>query len=271
MSLLTSTEDRMSLLTTTEDGVRILTLNRPEVHNAFDDTVIAALTTAYAEASADPAVWAILLKAEGKSFCAGADLNWMRRMAGYSHAENLEDASRLAALMRTIDLCPKPTLVRVHASAFAGATGLIAASDIVVAVPEAEFAVTEVKIGLIPAVISPYLVRAMGARQARRYFLTAERFSAATALELGLVHEVVPPDALDAAITRHLKALKAASPAALSATKDLIRAVDRPLDDAVVDDTARRIADIRASADGKEGVTAFLEKRKAQWGKGESA
>ena len=152
----------MSLITTTEDGVRVVTLNRPEVHNAFDDAVIAALTAAYAEAIADPAVGAILLKAEGKSFCAGGDLNWMRRMASYSHEENLDDAGKLAALMRTIDLSPKPTLVRVHASAFAGATGLIAASDIVVAVPEAEFAVTEVKIGLIPAVISPYLSRPWG-------------------------------------------------------------------------------------------------------------
>lgn len=256
----------MSLIVTTEDGVRVLTLNRPEVHNAFDDTLIAALTAAYGAAIDDPAVWAILLRAEGRSFCAGGDLNWMRRMASYSHAENLEDAEKLAALMRTIDLSPKPTLARVHASAFAGATGLIAASDIVVAAPEAEFAVTEVRIGLIPAVISPYLVRAMGARQARRYFLTAERFSAATALALGLVHEVVPADTLDDAIARHLKALKTASPAALGATKALIRAVDRPLDDQVVADTARRIADIRASADGKEGVTAFLEKRKARWG-----
>lgn len=260
----------MSLLTATEDGVRVLTLNRPEVLNAFDDALIAALTRAYEDAIADPGVWAILLKAEGRSFCAGGDLNWMRRMASYSHAENLEDARRLAALMRTIDLSPKPTLARVHASAFAGATGLIAASDIVVAVPEAEFAVTEVRIGLIPAVISPYLVRAMGARQARRYFLTGERFSAETACTLGLVHEVVPATELDAALARHLKALKAASPAALKATKDLIGAVDRPLDDALVEDTARRIADIRASTDGKEGVSAFLEKRKAQWGKGET-
>lgn len=256
----------MSLLVSVEEGVAVLTLNRPEVHNAFDDALIAALTRAYEDAIADPAVSAILLRAEGRSFCAGADLNWMRRMAAYSHAENLADAGRLAALMRTIDLSPKPTLARVHASAFAGATGLIAASDIAVAVPEAEFAVTEVKIGLIPAVISPYLVRAMGARQARRYFLTAERFSAATALDLGLVHEVVPADALDDAVARHLKALKGASPAALRATKELIRAVDRPLDDAVIAETARRIADIRASADGKEGVSAFLEKRKARWG-----
>ena len=254
------------LTTTVEDGVAILTLDRPEVRNAFDDALIAALTAAYEAAIADPDAVAILLRANGPVFCSGGDLNWMRRMAAYSREENLADAERLGALMRTIDLSPKPTLVRIHGSAFAGATGLIAASDIAVAVPEAEFAVTEVRIGLIPAVISPYLVRAMGPRQARRYFLTAERFSAATALELGLVHEVVPAEELDAAIARHLKALKAASPAAIAATKALIAAVDRPLDDAVISDTARRIADQRASADGREGVTAFLEKRKPNWG-----
>jgi len=256
----------MSLLSTIEDGVAILTLDRPEVRNAFDDALIAALIRAYEQAIIDPDVYAILLQATGPTFCAGADLNWMRRMAAYSRQENLADAMGLATLMRTIDLCPKPTLVRVHGSAFAGATGLIAASDIVVCVPEAEFAVTEVRIGLIPAVISPYLVRAMGARQARRYFLTAERFSAATALEIGLVHEVVPADELDGAIARHLKALKAASPMAIAATKALVAAVDRPLDQTVVQDTARRIADQRVSADGREGVSAFLEKRKPNWG-----
>ena len=255
-----------TLLIDTLDGVRHLTLNRPEVHNVFDDALIAVLTRAYEEAGHDPAVRAVLLKANGKSFCAGGDLNWMRRMADYSQEQNKADAMGLAGLMRAVDRCPKPTLARVHASAFAGAIGLIAASDIAVAVPEAEFAVTEVRIGLIPAVIGPYLVRAMGARQARRYFLTAERFSAMTALSLGLVHEVVPADALDDAIAAHLKALRGASPAALAATKALIAAVDRPLDDAVIEDTATRIAAQRASADGKEGVSAFLEKRKPVWG-----
>ncbi|MDI4658399.1 enoyl-CoA hydratase/isomerase family protein [Xanthobacter autotrophicus] len=256
----------MSLITAVEDGVAILTLDRPEVRNAFDDALILALTRAYDAATINPDVYAVLLRANGPIFCAGGDLNWMRRMAAYSRHENLADAMALASLMRTIDLCPKPTLVRVHGSAFAGATGLIAASDIVVAVPEAEFAVTEVRIGLIPSVISPYLVRAMGARQARRYFLTAERFSAATALALGLVHEVVPAEELDAAIARHLKALKAASPGAMAATKALVAAVDRPFDQTVMQDTARRIADQRASADGREGVSAFLEKRKPTWG-----
>ena len=256
----------MSLLVSREDGVAVLTLNRPEVHNAFDDALIAALTAAYGEAGADPAVKAIVLRANGPSFCAGADLNWMRRMAAYSRDENLADAGALGELMRTIDTCPKPTLARVHGSAFAGAIGLIACSDIAVAVPEALFAVTEVRIGLIPAVISPYLVRAMGARQARRYFLTAERFSAETALALGLVHEVVPAEELDGAIARHLKALSAGSPAAQAATKALVAAVDRPLSAEVIADTAARIADQRASTDGREGLTAFLEKRKPQWG-----
>lgn len=256
----------MSLIVSREDGVAVLTLNRPEIHNAFDDALIAALTDAYVSAAHDPSVRAVLLRANGPSFCAGGDLNWMRRMAAYSPEENLADAQRLGTLMQVIDTCPKPTLARVHGHAMAGATGLIACSDIAVAVPEALFAITEVRIGLIPAVISPYLVRAMGARQARRYFLTAERFSAATALELGLVHEVVPAEELDAAIARHLKALSAGSPAALAASKDIIAAVDRPLSSEVIADTARRIAVQRASADGKEGLSAFLEKRKPVWG-----
>ena len=256
----------MSLLYAVENGVAVITLNRPEVHNAFDDAIIAALTKAYETAIADGEVAAILLRAEGKSFSAGGDLNWMKRMAGYSRHENMADAMALGTLMRTIDTCPKPTLARVHGSAFAGATGLIACSDIAVAVPEAEFAVTEVRIGLIPAVISPYLVRAMGARQARRYFLTAERFSAETALQMGLVHEVVPAEALDDTIARYLKMVQAGSPDAITATKALIAAVDRPLDLAVIQDTARRIADQRASRHGKEGVAAFLEKRKPNWG-----
>ncbi|GGF76534.1 enoyl-CoA hydratase [Azorhizobium oxalatiphilum] len=257
----------MSLLISHEDGVAFLTLNRPEVHNAFDDTLIDALTQAYEAAGADSTVRAILLRAEGPTFCSGGDLNWMRRMAAYSHAENVADAEKLARLMQVIDTCPKPTLARVQGSAFAGALGLIACCDIAVAVPEAEFAVTEVRIGLIPAVISPYLVRAMGAREARRFFLTAERFSAQTARRLGLVHEVVPPEELDGALARYLKALRAASSEAVAATKALIAAVDRPLSNDVIANTAHRIADQRASADGREGLAAFLEKRKPEWGR----
>ncbi|MFG1462685.1 enoyl-CoA hydratase/isomerase family protein [Xanthobacter sp. DSM 24535] len=255
----------MSLIVSHEDGIATLTLDRPEVHNAFDDGLIALLTAAYHHASGDSAIRAVVLRANGKSFCAGADLTWMRRMADYSHEENVADAGALAHLIHVIDTCPKPTLARVHGPAFAGAVGLLAASDIVVAVPEAEFAVTEVRIGLIPAVISPYLVRAMGARQARRYFLTAERFPAQTALALGLVHQVVPAEELDGTIASHLKALMAASPSALRATKELVAAVDRPLTHDLIEDTALRIARQRASADGREGVSAFLEKRKPAW------
>lgn len=255
----------MSLRVETSDGVATLTLDRPELHNAFDDALIRALTEAYREAGRDPAIRAILLAATGPSFSAGADLNWMRRMAGYSPEENLADARALAELMRTIDTCPKPTLARVQGSAFAGGLGLVACSDIAIAVPEAQFAVTEVRLGLIPAVISPYLVRAMGERQARRWFLTAARFTAEQALAMGLVHAVVPVDQLDAAIGAELKALRAGSPAALAAAKELVAAVARPIDAAVIEDSARRIADRRASPDGREGVSAFLDKRKPDW------
>jgi methylglutaconyl-CoA hydratase len=248
-----------------EDGVAVITIDRPEVRNAFDETMIAGLTEAYRQAGSDPSVRAVLLQAEGPVFSAGGDLNWMRRSAGNSREDNIADAGRLAALMRAVDACPKPTLARVHASAFAGAVGLIACSDIAVAVPEAEFAVTEVRIGLIPAVISPYLVRAMGARQARRYFLTAERFSAATAHALGLVHEVAPAERLDETIAVILKALAAGSPAALGSAKALIAAVDRPIDETLIAMTAERIAEARASADGREGIASFLEKRKPKW------
>lgn len=256
----------MSVSVTHDQGVATFTLNRPETRNAFDDAVIAALTAAYHAASADPAVRAVLLRAEGPVFCSGADLTWMRRMAAYGSDENFTDAMHLSALLHIIDTCPKPTLARVHGSAFAGALGLLAASDIVVAVPEAQFAITEVRIGLIPAVISPYLVRTMGARQARRYFLTAERFSAETALELGLVHQVVPAEALDATIAGHLEALTAAGPQALTAAKQLVAAVDGPITPAVMEETARRIANQRAGAEGQEGLAAFLEKRKPNWG-----
>lgn len=255
----------MTLLIDHQDGVAILTLNRPEVHNAFDEALIAALTDAYAKAGNDPSIRAVLLRANGASFSAGGDLNWMRRMAGYSKAENLEDARKLAELMRVIDTCPKPTLARIQGSAFAGALGLIACSDIAIAVPEAEFAVTEVRIGLIPAVISPYLVRAMGPRQARRWFLTAERFSAAEAQAMNLIHQIVPAVDLDGAINTQLKALRKAGPAALAAAKSLVAAVDQPLNDAVIEETAKRIAKIRASDEGRDGISAFLEKRKPGW------
>jgi methylglutaconyl-CoA hydratase len=255
----------VSLLTEHRNGVAWLTLNRPEVHNAFDETLIAGLTEAFAAAADDAGVRAVVLRALGKSFSAGADLNWMKRMAGFSEAENLADARRLAALLQTIDTCPKPVIARVHGNAFAGAIGLIACCDLAVAVTEAEFAVTEVRLGLIPAVISPYLIRAMGARQARRWFLTAERFSAEQALAMNLLHEVVGRDQLDACVDHWIDAVRRAGPNALKAAKDLVAAVDAAPSAAIIEDTSKRIAAIRAGAEGKDGVAAFLEKRKPGW------
>lgn len=254
-----------TLLHEVSDGVARLTLNRPDIHNAFDDALILRLTEAIAQAGADPAVRVIVLAGAGPSFSAGGDLNWMRRMAGYSHDENLADARALAELMATLDRCPKPTIARVHGSAFAGGMGLVACCDIAIAVPEALFAVTEVRLGLMPAVISPYLIRAMGARQARRWFLTAARFDAAEALRLGLVHAVVSADQLDAAIAAEVKALKAGAPEALAECKSLISLASQPLDAALIEETAQRIAVRRASAEGRDGVSAFLEKRKPGW------
>jgi methylglutaconyl-CoA hydratase len=253
------------LLASVADGVATLTLNRPEIHNAFDDRLIAELTARYRALDADPAVCAVVLTGNGASFSAGADLNWMRRMAGYSEAENVADAGAMASLLRLIDRLSKPTVARVHGSAFAGGLGLIAVHDIVIAASHAEFAVTEVRIGLIPAVISPYLVRAIGPREARRLFLTAERFGADEAHRIGLVHEVVAADALDATVARHLAALKRNSPQAMAASKALVEAVGRPIDDKLVEHTVRGIAAQRASADGVEGLSAFLEKRKPRW------
>jgi len=255
----------VSLLVETSGAVTALTLDRPEVHNAFDEALIAALTAAFNEAAMDDKVRAVVLRANGKSFSAGADLNWMKRMAGFSEAENLADAQRLAELLRVIDTSPKPVIARVQGNAFAGAIGLVACCDLVVSVPEAAFAVTEVRLGLIPAVISPYLIRAMGVRQARRWFLTAERFSAEQAQAMNLVHEVVDAGELDACVMHWIDAIQKAGPNALTAAKQLIAAVDGTPSAKIIADTAQRIASIRAGAEGKEGVKSFLEKRKPDW------
>ncbi len=246
-------------------GVARLTLNRPEVHNAFDDALIAELTAALEALGGDAKVRAVVLAAEGKSFSAGADLGWMKRMAGYGEAENLADARALARLMETLDRLPKPTVARVQGAAFGGGVGLVACCDIAVASEAARFMLSEVKLGLIPAVISPYVVKAIGQRAARRYFLTAERFDAGEALQFGLLHRVVPAEALDAAVEDVLAALLQSGPAAVAAAKDLVFAVDRPLEAAVIEDTARRIAAIRVGAEGREGIHAFLDKRKPVW------
>jgi len=248
------------------DGVATVTLNRPEIHNAFDEALIAQLTQTFVALDDDRDVRIVVLAGAGRSFCAGADLNWMRRMAAFGDDENLRDATALAAMLRALYALSKPTIARVHGAAYGGGVGLIAACDIAVAVPEATFALTEARLGLIPATIGPYVIEAIGARRARRYFLTAERFDAAEALRIGLVHEVAPLPQLDARIDEVIGALRTAGPAAQLECKALIRGVaHRPIDADVISGTAGHIAAVRASPEGKEGVAAFLAKRKPAW------
>ena len=244
-----------------------VTLSRPEVRNAFDDQLIAGLTQVFAELGRNSAVRCIVLAADGLAFCAGADLNWMRRMADYSRAENIADAAQLAEMLRTIDTCPKPTIVRIQGDVFAGGMGLVAACDMAVSVDSAGFCLSEVRLGLIPATIGPYVVRAMGARSARRYALTAEKFDAAEALRLGFVHTVVSAEALDAVVAGLVKQLCAVSPAAVSACKVLLHDISAApeISADLIARTVQGIADIRASAEGREGVRAFLDKTKPSW------
>lgn len=249
------------------DGVAWVTLARPQVHNAFNERMIADLTNALAALGKDKTVRAVVLDADGTSFSAGADLDWMRRSATYAPAENLADAEGLAELMRVLNTLPKPTIARVQGAAFGGGVGLVACCDIAIAVDSAVFCLSEVRLGLIPAVISPYVIAAIGSRAARRWFLSAERFVAAEALRLGLVHRVVEADDLDAAIEEMLAALLAGAPEAQAAAKDLIFAVtDRPLSQALIADTTRRIAEQRSGPEGREGIAAFLNKRPPVWG-----
>ena len=247
--------------------IGLITMNRPERHNAFDDALIAELTEAFRSMEAEDGIRVVVLSGTGKSFSAGADLNWMKRMAGFSIEENRRDAMGLAALMRTIAHLRKPTIARVQGTAMGGGVGLVACCDVAVATQVATFALSEVKLGLIPAVISPYVVAAIGERAARRYFLTGERFDAAEAWRLGLVHEIAGnEDEMDETIGAIVDAMLAASPMAQKEAKDLIRAVsNRPLTSEVAQDTAERIAKIRSSPEGREGVAAFLEKRRASW------
>lgn len=255
-----------TLLVTVADKVATVTLNRPDLRNAFNEGAIAELARVFDELGRNDAVRAIVLAANGPSFCAGADLNWMKKMAGYSHDENHADAMRLAEMLRTIYLCPKPVVARVQGDCYAGGMGLVAACDIVVASETAGFCLSEVKLGLIPATISPYVIKAMGEQAARRYFLTAERFDAAEAQRIGVAHAVVAPEALDATVAGIVKALVNNSPHAVRQAKTLVREiVGQPVDDALLRDTAGRIAAIRASTEGREGVTSFLEKRKPTW------
>jgi methylglutaconyl-CoA hydratase len=246
--------------------VATITLNRPHLRNAFNEEAIADLTMAFDQVSQDTQVRAIVLAAKGPAFCAGADLHWMKKMAGYSAAENEADALRLADMLRTIYFSPKPVVARVQGDCYAGGMGLVAACDIVVASEGAQFCLSEVKLGLIPATISPYVIKAMGEQAARRWFLTAERFDAREAHRLGLAHEVVPLERLDASVDAIVAALVANSPNAVREAKKLVRDIaGLPIDDALLADTAGRIAAIRASGEGREGVASFLEKRKPSW------
>ncbi|BBK32817.1 methylglutaconyl-CoA hydratase [Stella humosa] len=255
-----------TVLVSVSGHVARVTLNRPEVHNAFDDRLIAELTGIFERLAADPAVRAVLLCANGRSFSAGADLNWMKRTAGYSEAQNLGDARALARMLRTLDGLPQPTVALVQGPAYGGGVGLVACCDIAVAVPEAAFSLSEVRLGLLPAAISPYVVAAIGARQARRYFLTAERFDAGEARRIGLVHEIAAREELEATGRRLLESLAQGGTLAQAASKRLIaRVAGAPVDDALVEDTAGRIAGLRAGEEGREGVAAFLEKRRPSW------
>jgi methylglutaconyl-CoA hydratase len=247
-------------------GVATISLNRPEVRNAFNDEVIAEMMAVFSELGERNEVRCIVLAGNGPAFCAGADLNWMKRMAGYSRDENFADAAALANMLRVLYHCPKPTIARVQGDVYAGGTGLVAACDIAVAVNSAQFCLSEVKLGLIPATISPYVIRAMGARAAHRYFLTAERFSAAEALRIGFVHQVVAADQLDAAVAALAQALVQAGPEAVKATKALVQDIaGKDITQLLIERTVHAIAEVRVSAEGQEGIQAFLGKRKPDW------
>jgi methylglutaconyl-CoA hydratase len=248
-------------------GVAAIALNRPDIHNAFDDKLIASLTKALQKMDKDKKIRAVVLCAEGKSFSAGADLNWMKRVANYDEQENYYDAMKLGELLRTLNALKKPTIARVHGAAYGGGVGLIAACDIAIGTVDAMFGLTEVRLGIIPAVISPYVVAAIGERHARRYFLTGERFNAAEAYRIGLLNDLAPDEeTLDQMITDIIESLLQGGPAAVMEAKDLISAVAwRPVNDALIADTAERIARVRASKEGKEGLDAFLNKRVPSW------
>lgn len=247
-------------------GVATVTLNRPDVRNAFNDEVILELTAAFGDLGARGDVRCIVLAANGSAFCAGADLNWMRSMADYTREQNLADAGRLAGMMRAVYECPKPTIARIQGDVYAGGTGLVAACDIAVSVDTAQYCLSEVRLGLLPSTISPYVIRAMGARVAHRYFLTAERFSATEALRIGFVHEVVTTAALDGKVMELAQALVNAGPDAVRLCKKLVQDVaGYDITPELVAMTVGSIADVRVSPEGREGLQSFLQKRKPNW------
>lgn len=247
-------------------GVARLTMNRPDVRNAFNEALIGAIAETMENLSADNLVRAIVVTGAGKAFSAGADLDWMKRAAAFSEGENKADARRLANMLHSIYASPKPTIALVNGPALGGGVGIASACDVVIAADDAIFGLTEVRLGIIPAVISPFVIRAIGERQARRYFLSGERFDAETARRIGLVHMAAHAAQLEATLEGVVESLLASGPKAVGEAKDLIRAVaNRPITDEIMDDTAARIARLRASPEGQEGLAAFLEKRKARW------
>lgn len=248
-------------------AVARVVLARPDVRNAFDDVLIEELTRAFREAGDDPEVRAVVLSGDGPSFCAGADVTWMRRAGGYSRSENEADAARMARMLRGIDACPKPVVALAHGAAIGGGVGLVAAADIVIVAEGTVFSLAEVRLGILPAVISPYVLRAIGPRFARDLFLTGDRFDAREAHRIGLAHQVVAPAELEAAGLRKVASLLAAGPEAVGVAKRLIEQVTGKTPDEAMDLTVRTIAERRASAEAKEGLTAFLEKRKPSWAK----
>lgn len=255
-----------SLTVSAVEHVATVTMNRPEVRNAFNETTIAELTQAFRDLGKDERIRVIVLAANGPAFCAGADLNWMKKMADYTHEENLADAGQLAEMLRVIYTCPQPVVAKIQGDCYAGGMGLAAACDMAVAVDTAYFCLSEVRLGLIPATISPYVIKAMGESAARRYFLTAERFSAADALRMGFVQEAVAADQLDAKVAEIVKALAGNSPNAVKQAKQLVQDVSgREITPELIAGTVAGIAQIRASDEGREGVRSFLEKRKPSW------
>jgi methylglutaconyl-CoA hydratase len=247
-------------------GIATLTLNRPERHNAFDDALIAELTTALQAVGANPAIRAVVLAGAGRSFSAGADLDWMRRSATFSDEANIEDADRLATLLYTLDRLPKPTIAMVQGVAYGGGVGLAACCDIVIAGDRAKFCLSEVRLGIIPSAISPYVINAIGARHARRYFLTAEIIAAERAYEIGLVHELVPEAEMPAKLNSILASILLGAPGAQAAAKDLVFLCEgRPVDAALAQETARRIAALRTGDEGQAGLAAFLNKTMPPW------
>jgi methylglutaconyl-CoA hydratase len=253
-------------LSTDSRGVATVTLNRPEKHNAFDEHVIADLTSAFWKLGTTSSLRAVVLRAAGRNFCAGADIAWMKRTAGFSQSENLRDAEALAKMFKLMDALPVPVIGRVQGAALGGGCGLVCCCDVALASTDATFAFSEVRLGIIPATISPYVLRAIGPRAARRWLLTGERFGAQRALEMGLIHEIVDEAGLDHVVDTMLEAVLKSGPAAVRAAKQLIRDIQhQPVTDDLIGTTCKRIAEIRSSPEGREGLAAFLEKRLPAW------